>query len=293
MATDRRYTGQRWEGSVGFYDYGARSYDPALGRFLQADSIVPNPANPQSLNRYAYVLNNPLKYTDPSGHDPLDPQWQDEFEKAHNRAPSAEDVAIRLFSIAFPEEWNSDAFYDENGEYRPGSLEIVFNAERPEDRTWEDMPGALGNLSGWYADGEEQLFTRDIGTLFGGLKNRIEEPNAWNAISYENNPARVWVYLNSEGLHSSMLGRDPDANVHHWGWGVAMGAEYGPGGSTINTGREVLQAVFDRDEDWQPQDTSSDVLIGNVGASLGCSFRILGIRDIHRAWSIHMMEWLP
>ncbi|MDY0020137.1 MAG: RHS repeat-associated core domain-containing protein, partial [Anaerolineae bacterium] len=68
MATDRRYTGQRWEASVGFYDYGARNYDPALGRFLQADSIVPNPANPQSLNRYSYVLNNPLKYTDPTGH---------------------------------------------------------------------------------------------------------------------------------------------------------------------------------------------------------------------------------
>jgi RHS repeat-associated protein len=68
MATDRRYTGQRWEASVGFYDYGARSYDPALGRFLQADTIVPNPANQQSLNRYSYVLNNPLKYTDPTGH---------------------------------------------------------------------------------------------------------------------------------------------------------------------------------------------------------------------------------
>jgi RHS repeat-associated protein len=76
MATDRRYTGQRWEASVGFYDYGARSYDPALGRFLQADTIVPNPANPQSLNRYAYVLNNPLKYTDPTGHFP-----EEEIEK--------------------------------------------------------------------------------------------------------------------------------------------------------------------------------------------------------------------
>ncbi|HOV48078.1 MAG TPA: RHS repeat-associated core domain-containing protein [Anaerolineae bacterium] len=42
--------------------------DPALGRFLQADTLVPNPGNPQSLNRYAYTLNNPLRYTDPSGH---------------------------------------------------------------------------------------------------------------------------------------------------------------------------------------------------------------------------------
>jgi hypothetical protein len=33
---------------------------------------VPNPANPQSLNRYSYCLNNPLRYTDPSGHDGID-----------------------------------------------------------------------------------------------------------------------------------------------------------------------------------------------------------------------------
>ncbi|HOV47372.1 MAG TPA: RHS repeat-associated core domain-containing protein [Anaerolineae bacterium] len=61
-------TGQWEEASLGFYDYGARPYDPALGRFLQADTLVPEPGNPQSLNRYAYTLNNPLRYTDPSGH---------------------------------------------------------------------------------------------------------------------------------------------------------------------------------------------------------------------------------
>jgi len=67
LPTDRRFTGQREEVSLGFYDYGARPYDPTLGRFLQADTIVPEPGNPQSLNRYSYVLGNPLRYTDPSG----------------------------------------------------------------------------------------------------------------------------------------------------------------------------------------------------------------------------------
>ncbi len=42
-----------------------RSY---LNRFISADTIVPDPANPQSFNRYSYVLNNPIRYTDPSGH---------------------------------------------------------------------------------------------------------------------------------------------------------------------------------------------------------------------------------
>ncbi len=66
--TDRRFTGQRWEGTLGLYDYRARFYDPALGRFLQPDPLVPEPGNPQALNRYAYVYHNPLRYTDPSGH---------------------------------------------------------------------------------------------------------------------------------------------------------------------------------------------------------------------------------
>ena len=68
MPTDHQYTGQRFEAGFGLYDYGARWYDPVLGRFVQADTIVPSPGKPQDFNRYSYVLNNPLKYTDPTGH---------------------------------------------------------------------------------------------------------------------------------------------------------------------------------------------------------------------------------
>lgn len=70
--TTKRFTGQYHEstlpGGEGLYFYNARWYDGKLGRFVSADSIVPSPGNPQSFNRYAYVLNNPLKYNDPSGH---------------------------------------------------------------------------------------------------------------------------------------------------------------------------------------------------------------------------------
>jgi len=64
-----RYTGQAFDDDTGLYYYGARYYDPELGRFTQADTMVPSAAIPQTLNRYAYCGNNPLKYVDPTGHD--------------------------------------------------------------------------------------------------------------------------------------------------------------------------------------------------------------------------------
>ena len=66
--TDYRFTGQRWQNDLGMYWYNSRWYDQLTGRFLQPDTIVPQPGNPQSLNRYSYVLNNALRYTDPTGH---------------------------------------------------------------------------------------------------------------------------------------------------------------------------------------------------------------------------------
>jgi RHS repeat-associated protein len=68
LPTDRRFTGQLLDSSLGLYQMGARWYDGSLGRWLSPDTIVPNPANPQSLNRFSYVGNNPVMYVDPTGH---------------------------------------------------------------------------------------------------------------------------------------------------------------------------------------------------------------------------------
>jgi len=66
--TDFGYTSQRNNTYIKLLDYKARWYSPGLKRFISPDTIVPNPNNPQSLNRYAYVNNNPVNYIDPSGH---------------------------------------------------------------------------------------------------------------------------------------------------------------------------------------------------------------------------------
>lgn len=63
----RGYTGHEMLPEFGLINMNGRLYDPLLGRFLSPDNYVQLPDFSQSLNRYSYCLNNPLKYTDPSG----------------------------------------------------------------------------------------------------------------------------------------------------------------------------------------------------------------------------------
>jgi len=60
------FTGHRQDADVGLVNMKGRTYDPKLGRFLQPDPIMGVPVG-TGLNRYAYVLNNPMRYVDPTG----------------------------------------------------------------------------------------------------------------------------------------------------------------------------------------------------------------------------------
>ena len=66
--TDRGYTMHEHLDEVGVIHMNGRVYDPLIGRFMSADPFIQSPGNLQSYNRYAYVMNNPLAFTDPSGY---------------------------------------------------------------------------------------------------------------------------------------------------------------------------------------------------------------------------------
>jgi RHS repeat-associated protein len=66
--TRRGYTGHEQLDGAGLVHMNGRLYDPVLSRFIQADPIIQSPFDGQSLNRYTYVWNNPLAFTDPTGY---------------------------------------------------------------------------------------------------------------------------------------------------------------------------------------------------------------------------------
>jgi RHS repeat-associated protein len=71
---DRGYTGHEHLWEYNLINMNGRLYDPTLHRFLQPDNDIQDPSNTQNFNRYGYCLNNPLKYTDPSGEN-----WLNDF----------------------------------------------------------------------------------------------------------------------------------------------------------------------------------------------------------------------
>ncbi len=76
----------------------ARFYLPGVGRFISADTIVPDPANPQALNRYSYVLNRPLALIDPTGHGEIDCPTNDcnSNSSSPSEPPQADDLPEQL-----------------------------------------------------------------------------------------------------------------------------------------------------------------------------------------------------
>lgn len=68
---DFELAGRETDDETGLVLMGSRYYHPGLGKFISADTVVPDVLNPQAYNRYAYVYNDPLTYTDPSGHGPF------------------------------------------------------------------------------------------------------------------------------------------------------------------------------------------------------------------------------
>jgi RHS repeat-associated protein len=80
------------EEGFGLMFYNARWYDPYLNHFTQPDTIVPDQANTQVWDHYAYALNNPLRYNDPSGHKACDDEYGCDNGNSSNNKPDLKKI---------------------------------------------------------------------------------------------------------------------------------------------------------------------------------------------------------
>jgi len=103
--TDRGFTGHEHYPYFKIINMNGRLYDPVIGRFFSPDNFVQMPEATQSYNRYSYCLNNPLKYTDPSGQ-----AWRQTYDEDHD--------GNRIFNGY---EWVDETdSYDQDGNLLPG-----------------------------------------------------------------------------------------------------------------------------------------------------------------------------
>lgn len=94
--SDFRFTGKELD-ETGLHYFGARYYDKDTGRFITADSVEGNIEKPQTLNRYSYSINNPLRYNDPDGRQVKDSNEDNENNPRFNQALGQDSVLFQEY----------------------------------------------------------------------------------------------------------------------------------------------------------------------------------------------------
>jgi RHS repeat-associated protein len=260
------YTGQKDEpsfgltGSDGLYFYNSRWYDPYLNRFTQPDSIIPDQYNPQDWDRYSYCRNNPLKYTDPTGYDPL-ADWELQFHKDYDRNPTDTERQDFLFSLMFlgsgkNGQWTADDWEYYN-DHRQDLWEHPGTWLHPDASGVEGFAVHSGRLASQYKDSEKSQFMRAFGLVFAGIP--YDRPWFSAAWSVRHGPHDL-TFLNesNQGMSSGYLDSDDIAsNQSHHFVGLMFQGFY--------SGYNVA-ALINRARD---SDNPGDINLGNVGAMCG------------------------
>ncbi len=156
------YSGEQVD-PTGMIYLRARDYDPYLNQFIQPDTIVPDQYNPQTLNRYEYAQDNPIRYVDPTGH--------------YNRQ-AAVDFALQHYrgaNLNFESPNNNDCTNYVSYALSAGGIT-------------DPRPSPLDPKNSYYYKNESHL-KMDMGT-------RKLEPPIWNADVMSNNPYFTYPNLN-------------------------------------------------------------------------------------------------
>ena len=237
--TSYRYTGQRQEASIGLYFYGARWYDPALGRFTSPDTIIPAQQWVQGNDRYAYTSNNPIRYNDPTGHYGEDVHYDLTYQMT--------------YAAAFQQAMNNNSYNYEQamvfatslaGQVAQADLDVDSFSKRPQD-TSVLRPGEYtisteygtisidnGNTPHWWTTPEAESVlnsaetTGDFGRAMHGYQDSYSH---WQKTGNPGTPGEIWDghFANNRfkvcefgfcDVHSGLDNYDPKNNPYHPWW---------------------------------------------------------------------------
>ena len=225
-----KYTDQELDPETGLYFYGARYYDPVIGRFISADAIVQAPTNPQTLNRYSYCMNNPLIYIDPTGNygEFYESDWSNWGYNRGDYDWLTLDFSSYEPSYSDPSSWNSSpSFYNLGSPSSSSSsfYSLPFSVQSP-----LYAPTYLG-----VSDNGERFLSRESeGYLYDYTPYpSLSKPTYSSAYLYterpSSSPSRGWggIYYSAGGGYGSGWGSNEDSYsvAKTISWGHYIGAQ--------------------------------------------------------------------
>jgi hypothetical protein len=257
----------------------ARYYDPALGRFISADTIVPEPGNPQDFNRYAYVRNNPLTYTDPTGHFTRD-AIVDYLAQTHPgewRVILAEWEANEKWWATLREAQPDDVFAMSNDE-GTRSYGVIQGSVGPEGEVLLGIASTQGIPRAFeeFEIGElQEVDVRMSGEAVGlaRLSGGGEYVRYWT-------PELDWspTFLNLPTLYLPEVGE----TLHPWSW-YMIGLLWAEAGAAVSTGVEIAEAGFGVGPA-APLVVGSGLVVIGCGAWLGANAWNLSMTPKSTGW---------
>jgi RHS repeat-associated protein len=262
--TDYTYTGQySYTDDFGLMFYNARWYDSALGRFAQADSIVPDPSNTQAWDRYSYVHNNPLRYVDPTGHildDGCNTVGCGEWEPKSNA-----DKRNWAFTIMFKGSGKDGAWTTEDWNFYLDNYNRLWRGRTPwknpdEVTGWDLFALHTKRLASQYGSDQKDQFVRDFALVFAGMS----ATNSWTEAALDAQSGQAdYQYLveGNQGLPEEYLDdlKSDENQSHHYAGIFFLGYHSGAGGGIGLNLRDAQPGQFN----------PGDIRLGTVAAIHG------------------------
>ncbi|HRQ13178.1 MAG TPA: RHS repeat-associated core domain-containing protein [Promineifilum sp.] len=235
--SDWGFTGHRMNNTnvndLGLIYMNARYYLPEAGRFISADTIVPDPSNPQSFNRYSYSYNNPINYTDPSGHCIFG------IDTAICVAAATGAVVSLIVDYGFQFTHNLEAGMDVSEALHPRNIDLPQLAGAT---VAGGLGGAIAGPIGGLASKSSSLLARigvsalggAAGGVIGGQAGKLTEATVAEISDYYHGYGFNQDDLFQQAADSGFL--DPNAMVYD----AATGAVYAGVGESL---RSVLNGI--------------------------------------------------